>query len=143
MSAKAASHVSMSGRARAWMLLLAMLAYVALTFHASVALASMAPIQSTVAYSARGDMATALYTQGPGPVAPCCGEKQCTTLVTVGPLVPTVHEPIAKFHYKAHAVTRWFRAPLSVPVTGAAAPAQNRRLFQQTPVYLSTARFRL
>lgn len=143
MSAKVACHISVSGRPRVWMLLLATLAYVALTFHASIALASMIHSVPTVAYSARGDAAAALHTQEPAPLAPCCGEQQCATLVTAGPLVSTVHEPIAKFCYKAHAVTLQFRAPIPVLVPGATVWAQNRRLFQQAAVYLSTARLRL
>ena len=142
MSAMPTSHASMSGRSRAWMLLLAMLAYVALTFHASVALASMTHVVPPAAHSERGDVATVLHT-GQSPLAPCCGEQQCTKLVTIGPLAPTANQTIAKARFKAQAVTIQFRAPSSTPLPETPVPAHNRQIFQQSPVYFSTARLRL
>ena len=143
MSAMPISHYSMSGRLRAWILLLAMLAYVALTFHASFALASMRQAVPAFAYPARGDVATTVLHTRQSPLAPCCGEQECTRLVTIEPLAPAAYEPVAKTRFKAQALTLQFRAPISVPVPATPVPARNQRLFQQTPVYLSTARLRL
>lgn len=125
------------------MLMLATLAYVALTFHASFALASMTHAVPTAAYSAWGEAAATLHTQVPEPMVPCCREQQCTTLVTAGPLLPTAHEPVAKSHYKVRAVT--FQYPALILEAGGAvlAPVQNQRLPQHTHIYLSTARLRL
>lgn len=143
MSAKSASHASTSGRSHVWLLLLATLAYVALTFHASVALASVTQTVSPAAYSTWGDAAVSLPVQAPGPLAPCCGEQQCTTLATAGPLVPTVHDPIARSRYKAHAVALQFGSLISGTFLGSQAPVQNRPSPQYSPVYLLTARLRL
>jgi len=132
----------MSGRSRAWILLLAMLAYVALTFHASFALASMTQATPPAAHPERGDVATVVHTRQ-SPLVPCCGEQQCTNLVTVGPLAPTAYKPVAKTRFKAQAATLQFRAPNSTPLPETPVPARNRRLFQQSPIYLSTARLRL
>ncbi len=142
MSAMLASHASISGRSHARMLLPAMLAYVALTFHASFALASMTQTVPPAAHPQRGDVATVLHT-GQSPLAPCCGEQQCTNLVTVGPLVPTAHKPVAKTRFKAQAATVQLRAASSTPLPETPVPARNRRIFQQSPVYFSTARLRL
>ena len=143
MSPRANNQVSTSGRLRVWMLLFGALAYVALTFHASIALASMTLTAPSVANGTWGGVAATLHSQGSGPFSPCCGEQQCATLVAVGPLVPTAHEPITKFRYKVQAVIPQLRAPISAPVTGMLEAARNRRLFQQAPVFLSTSRLRL
>lgn len=143
MSAKSASHALKSGRSHVWMLLLATLAYVALTFHASFALASMAQTASPAAFSAWDEAVEILQPQSPGPLAPCCGEQRCATLVTAGPLVPTAHEPIAEFHYKARAVTVQYRAIIPTAIPGTPESSQNRRLHRHSPLYLSTARLRL
>ncbi|HYW76332.1 MAG TPA: hypothetical protein VFA48_06865 [Gammaproteobacteria bacterium] len=132
----------MSGRSHAWMLLLAMLAYIALTFHASFALASMTQAMPPAAHSGHGDVATNLHA-GQSPLAPCCGEQQCTNLVTIGLLAPTAHKAVAKTRFKAQAATVQFRAPSSTPLPETPVPARNRRPFQQSPIYLSTARLRL
>lgn len=143
MSAKSANQATAPGRSRVWLLLVAALAYVALTFHASIALASMAQTVPPAAHSARDDVVATLRTRSPGPVAPCCGEQRCTTLVTAGPLVPTAYEPIAKLHYKVRAVSLQYRTPVPAVIPGTPASVKNRRLRRHFPVYLSTARLRL
>lgn len=128
MSARLTNHTSTSEPPRVWMLLWAALAYVALTLHASIALASMAPAAPAITYTAWGDAATILHTLSPDPLAFCCGDQRCTIVVTAGALLPTAHEPIAKPRYQPRAVAFQYREPFPEAISWTSASAQSRRL---------------
>lgn len=133
-----------SGRTRVWTLLLPALAYVALTFQASVALASMTDPTGVMGVTGPRDHATIFYARTPGPLAPCCGELECVTASTLGPPVTTVNEQGTKpRHQKTSAIV----LPRElIPAAASRAPlpiTQFRGFPRHLPLYLSTARLRL
>jgi len=143
MSEQFANRTAAPGRPRVWLALLPALAYVLLTFHASVALASVGQAIPAAAWSPG---AAALTTSGvPAPAPPpCCGENQCHTVATAGPLLPAKPEQPPKPRHDVPVAIVPAPAPSFPAVTpGGVAPAQQPHSFPDFPVYLATARLRL
>lgn len=143
MSEPATTRTTTPRRPRRWLALSPALAYVLLTVHASVALASLGPTTPGAVGYAGSTAATTLREPFPAPLAPCCGEHQCKTVATAGPLLPArLEQPPRPHHDMAVAAVG---ARTLVPVVSATGPvpARHPHSARLLPVYLATARLRL
>jgi len=124
------------------LLLLPVLAYVALTVHASVAMASMTqPSTNVVSFLSIGE--PEFQNQASSPLAPCCAERQCTKLVTAVPLIPTAGEQPRKPHHDVAGFIAWNQTPVVVATSSVPPPTRDMGSIRNIPVYLATARLRL
>lgn len=144
MSAKPAGYVLQPRCSHILMSSVSVLAYVALTIHASAALAAVTQPAIGAGLS-QGSVPAERQAQVHAPIrqGPCCGEGHCTRLVTAGPLIPTSGKQSARIPHN-RPVNHTFSLVLQ-PAAALTAPTipRDRWSSSMRPVYLATARLRL